>query len=98
MSMKILGIADGLTSGSALLEDGKILYAVNEERLIRAKMATGFPRESICRVLADTRTKPEEIDAIAIAMINDYFREKAVPFDGWFLGNQAPLKEAILSA
>jgi carbamoyltransferase len=96
--MKILGIADGLTSGSALLENEKILYAINEERLIRAKMATGFPRESICRVLADTRTKPEDIDAIAIAMVNDYFREKAVPFDGWFLGNQAPLKEALLSA
>jgi carbamoyltransferase len=98
MSMKILGIADGLTSGSALLEDGKILYAVNEERLIRAKMATGFPRESICNVLADTRTRPEDIDAIAIAMVNDYFREKAVPFEGWFLRDQAPLKEALLSA
>jgi carbamoyltransferase len=96
--MKILGIADGLTSGSALLEDGKILYAVNEERLIRAKMATGFPRESICRVLADTGTGPEEIDAIAIAMVNDYFREKAVPFGGWFVGKQPPLKEALLSA
>jgi carbamoyltransferase len=96
--VKVLGIADGLTSGAALLENGKILYAVNEERLIRAKMATGFPRESICRVLEETHTRPEDIDAIAIAMINDYFREKAVPFDGWFVGNQAPFKEAVLSA
>ena len=96
--MKVLGIADGLTSGAALLENGKILYAVNEERLIRAKMATGFPRESICKVLEDTRTRPEDIDAIAIAMVNDYFREKAVPFEGWFLRDQAPLKEALLSA
>jgi carbamoyltransferase len=96
--VKVLGIADGLTSGAALLENGKILYAVNEERLIRAKMATGFPRESICRVLEETHTRPQDIDAIAIAMVNDYFREKAVPFDGWFVGNQAPLKEAVLSA
>ena len=96
--MKILGIADGLTSGAALIENGKIVYAVNEERLIRAKMATGFPRESICKVLVDTHTAPSEIDAIAIAMVNDFFRKKAVPFEGWFVRDQAPLKEALLSA
>src|SRR5688572_23375774 len=96
--MKILGIADGLNSGAALIENGKILYAVNEERLIRAKMATGFPRESICRVLEDTHTRPEDIDVIAVAMVNDYFREKAVPFEGWFVRDQAPLKETLLSA
>src|SRR5918996_2320152 len=95
--MKILGIADGLTSGAALIEDGKVVYAINEERLIRAKMATGFPRESISKVIEDTHTRPEEIDAVAIAMVNDYFREKAVPFEGWFLRDQAPLKEALLT-
>ena len=96
--MKILGIADGLNSGAALIESGQVLYAVNEERLIRAKMATGFPRESICKVLEDTHTRPEDIDVIAVAMVNDYFREKAVPFEGWFLRDQAPLKETLLSA
>ena len=95
--MKILGIADGLSSGAALIENGTILYAVNEERLIRAKMATGFPRESISKVLDDSHTRPEEIDGVAVAMVNDYFREKAVPFEGWFLRDQAPLKEAVLS-
>jgi carbamoyltransferase len=94
--MKVLGISDGLTSGAALIEDGTIRYAVNEERLIRVKMATGFPRESICKVLEDTHTRVEDIDAIAIAMVNDYFREKAVPFEGWFLGDQPVLKEMLL--
>lgn len=96
--MKILGIADGLNAGAALIESGQVLYAVNEERLIRAKMATGFPRQSICKILEDTHTRPEEIEGIAVAMVNDYFREKAVPFEGWFLRDQAPLKEALLSA
>jgi carbamoyltransferase len=95
--MKVLGVADGLNSGAALLEDGKILYAVNEERLIRAKMASGFPHESICKVLEDTHTQPREIDAVAIAMVNDFFRKKAVPYDGWFLRDQARIKEALLS-
>ena len=45
--MKVLGISDGMTGGATLMEDGQVLYAVHEERLIRAKMATGFPKQSI---------------------------------------------------
>jgi carbamoyltransferase len=86
-----------MTGGTALIEDGKIVYAIHEERLIRAKLATGFPRESICKVLEDTHTKPKEIDAIAIATVNEFFREPAVAYDGWLLREQAPLKEILLN-
>jgi carbamoyltransferase len=95
--MKILGISDGMTGGTALIEDGNILYAVHEERLTRAKMATGFPTQSINKTLEDTHTKPEEIDAIAVATLNEFFREKAVAYDGWLLREQAPLKEVLLN-
>jgi carbamoyltransferase len=96
--MKLLGVSDGMTGGTALIEDGKIVYAVHEERLVRAKMATGFPRQSICKVLEDTHTQPAEIDAIAVATVNEFFREPAIAYDGWLLREQAPLKEALLSA
>ena len=96
--MKILGISDGMTGGVALLEDGRVLYAIHEERLNRAKMATGFPSESIKKVLEDTGTRPEEIGAIAVATLNEFFREKAIAYDGWLLRDQAPLKEAFLNA
>jgi len=56
-----------MTGGVALLEDGRVLYAIHEERLNRAKMATGFPSESIKKVLEDTGTRPEEIGAIILA-------------------------------
>jgi carbamoyltransferase len=94
--MKVLGISDGMTGGTALLEDGQIRYAVHEERLTRAKMATGFPRESINAVLRDTGTRPEEIAAIAVATVNEFFREPAVAYDGWLLREQAPMKELLL--
>ena len=35
----VLGIADSITSGAALVRDGRIVAAVNEERLNRIKMA-----------------------------------------------------------
>jgi carbamoyltransferase len=95
--MKVLGLSDGMTGGTALIEDGKIVYAVHEERLIRAKMATGFPRQSICKTLEDTHTRPGEIDAIAVAAINEFLRDPALAYDGWLLREQVPLKEFLLS-
>src|SRR4029453_13563369 len=95
--MKVLGISDGMTGGTALIEGGRIIYAVHEERLTRAKMATGFPKESIDRTLSDTHTKPEEIDAIAVATVNEFYREEAIAYDGWLLREQAPLKEILLN-
>ena len=65
--MKILGIADGMVSGAALIENGRIAAAINEERLIRMKMAVGFPLNSICKVLEITQTDPSDIDYVAVA-------------------------------
>jgi carbamoyltransferase len=95
--MKVLGISDGMTGGTALFDGGRIIYAVHEERLTRAKMATGFPKESIDRTLSDTHIRPGEIDAIAVATVNEFYREEAIAYDGWLLREQAPLKEVLLN-
>jgi carbamoyltransferase len=94
--VKILGISDGMTGGAALIEDGVIRYAIHEERLVRAKMATGFPQHSINHVLAATGTQPEEINGIAIATLNEVYREEAIAYNGWLMKEQAPLKEVLL--
>lgn len=96
--MKILGISDGMTGGAALIEDGRIRYAIHEERLIRAKMATGFPRASISHVLTATGTAAGEIDGVAIATLNEVFREEPLAYDGWLRKEQEPLKELMLGA
>ena len=49
--MRILGISDHYLSGAALIRDGRVISAVNEERLVRKKMVMGFPRKSIEAVL-----------------------------------------------
>ena len=36
--MNVLGIWDGHDSGAALLQDGRLRFAVNEERLSRRKL------------------------------------------------------------
>lgn len=95
---RILGISDGMTGGAALIEDGSIRAAIHEERLIRAKMATGFPQRSIQWVLEGTQTPPEAVDGIAIATLNEVFRAEATAYNGWLMKEQAPLKELMLAA
>ena len=50
----ILGVTDGDDGGAALMVDGQIVAAVNEERLNRMKMSIGFPRLSVEEVLRVT--------------------------------------------
>jgi carbamoyltransferase len=49
--MTILGNSDHFTSGAAVVIDGQVVAAVNEERLACKKMVMGFPRKSIAEVL-----------------------------------------------
>jgi carbamoyltransferase len=82
--VRILGITDGQTSGAAVIEDGRILAAVNEERIARIKLARGFPWQSILDVLALSGTSPQQIDAVAVAQVDMEFREQVAEWPGWF--------------
>ncbi len=82
--MKVLGITTEGDSGAALIEDGKILTAVNEERLSRLKLVVGFPRASIQEVLDLTNTNVEELDAVLVAATRSLFVDQLECFDGWF--------------
>ena len=63
--MNVLGIWDGHDSGAALLQDGKLRFAVNEERLTRRKLEVRFPARSIDACLAHVGLNPSQIDLVA---------------------------------
>jgi len=65
--MKILGIHDGHNAAAALLEDGRITFALEEERLTRIKNHSAFPSQAIRFLLAYTGTKPGDIDQFAFS-------------------------------
>ena len=50
--MNVLGVWDGHDSGAVLLQDGRLQFAVNEERLTRRKLEIRFPTRSIEACLA----------------------------------------------
>jgi carbamoyltransferase len=84
--MRILGISDHFTSGAALVEDGRIVAAVNEERLARKKMVMGFPWKSIAAVLQIAGVKAEELDCVAVASKWGHFLDEYVDFDKGVFG------------
>jgi carbamoyltransferase len=84
--MKILGISDHIISGTAILEDGRVTAAVNEERLVRRKMVMGFPRQSIQNVLELANVRPDQIDCVAVASKRGHFLNEYVEFDAGTFG------------
>lgn len=86
--MKVLGITTEGDSGAAIIEDGRILAAVNEERLSRMKLVVGFPRGSIAEVLELSGTSVSELDAVLVAATRSIFVDELEPFAGWFQPSQ----------
>ncbi len=83
--MYVLGLGDHVDCGSALLEDGRVMAAINDERLVREKMVFGVPRRSMRAVLELTGVRPDQIDAVAIGTRNQHLVPDYVDFrQGWF--------------
>ena len=65
--MKILGISAFYhDSAAAVILDGKVLYAAQEERFSRIKNDASFPEKAIKFCLRESGYDLEEIDAIGI--------------------------------
>ena len=61
--MKILGISCFYhDSGIALIENGEVLFAAQEERFSRLKQDASFPYKSIEKMLTELNLKKEDID------------------------------------
>ncbi len=65
--MKILGIcSDVFITSAVLLEDGKIIAGVAEERLVRQKMFRGFPINAVKYCLKEADCSLEDLDCVAL--------------------------------
>ncbi|KAA0240046.1 MAG: hypothetical protein EDM72_13200 [Chlorobiota bacterium] len=62
----VLSIQTGHNATAALLQDGKIVGVVSEERFTRVKNYSGFPTESVQWLLKFGKTSAKELDAVAI--------------------------------
>jgi len=63
----VLGITDGHNAGACLLRNGKIEYAISEERISRIKNEAGYPKLAIEKIIELSNLKIEEIHSVALA-------------------------------
>jgi len=68
-NITILGINDMHDAGAALIRNGKVLAAVQEERLRNIKHYGGVPTLSLKQVFEISKIHPSEVDAIALATL-----------------------------
>ena len=64
--MRILGLTTMGNSAAALIEDGKVVFAAEEERFTRIKNDGSFPLKSIQALLEQQNLNFRDIDLICI--------------------------------
>lgn len=84
--MKVLGLSDHFISGAAVVDDGRLVSAVAEERLARQKMVMGFPWKAISEALRIADIRPEDLDQVAVASQWGHFLGEYVDFSGGVFG------------
>ena len=73
--MLILGINEGIEPSVVLCRDGRIIYAIQEERLSREKGGVGFPVRSVQACLAAHRLDPQAIDRVCFSNLSSPMSE-----------------------
>jgi carbamoyltransferase len=80
-SITILGIHDGHDAGAAIVRNGKILAALQEERPRNVKHFSGTPECAAKEVFKIADVHPSEIDTIAVAgLVKTHAPLKETPF------------------
>ena len=73
--MYLLGIHDGHNASVALMKDGKIIDAVQEERFKKIKNFGGYPKESIKYILRKNSLDHDKIDEFVFASQISYYKD-----------------------
>jgi carbamoyltransferase len=85
--MRILGIChDVLICSAAVVDDGRVVSGIAEERLDRKKQSRGFPTLAIDRCLAEAGLTIDDVDEVAVAW-NPSIDIETLP-GGWLDGRR----------
>lgn len=73
----MISIHDGHTSSVALMIDGEVMYAIQEERITREKNAGGFPLNALNNLLEYNKLTIEDIDKFIFVGYTSAFNLKS---------------------
>jgi carbamoyltransferase len=63
--VNILGINFGHDSAASLIQNGKIIFSIEEEKISRIKQDFGWPLHAVDVILSESKLTPSDIDIIA---------------------------------
>lgn len=67
-----LGVSYSYDSGAAVLVDGQVVAAVNEERMNRVKAYSGFPSQAVTECLRLAGISPREVQRVAVGGLMNF--------------------------
>lgn len=70
--MLTLGIHDGINSSVLVCEDGRIRFALQEERCNGIKEFSGFPELALAHVMEKEGVRPQDVDAICLTTLKSF--------------------------
>lgn len=90
--MRVLGISCGHDSSLAVVEDGKVLFAISEERLTGIKKTWGFPARSL--LYAERELGYREFDRVMVAdLYYAPYRNESIPASKFpYFKNMTPVE------
>lgn len=65
--MLILGINEGINSSVVVVRDGRVEFALQEERVTRQKEHVGFPDQALAFTLKHLGLQPSDFDAVCLS-------------------------------
>jgi carbamoyltransferase len=92
----VLGLSDSSVCGGATLrKDGQLIASINEERLDRQKLSTGFPALALKTVLDMGGLSINEVDRVHVADVHNYFKPQSTYWEGWLVDHANKRKESM---
>jgi carbamoyltransferase len=86
--VKILGISNVENSSAAILTDGRVVAAAEEERFVRRKHYRGFPFRAIAFCLSEAGLDINDLDLVTTGW---------VPYRGWVRRGLSTVQAALVS-
>ena len=93
--MVILGVTNTSDSGAALIVDGQVVAAANEERFVRKKLVRCFPAESIAWVLSSQGLEAGDVDWVGAGCWKGIDQAETLPLLVRDIVSQAHCKGAL---
>jgi carbamoyltransferase len=87
----VLGINDGHDAGAALVKNGQVIAAVQEERLNNIKHFAGIPEQSIFEVFRISKADPSDVNLICLVSFDPPGMENLETLSSRILVRLSPL-------